>query len=261
MNVLRDQLVQFSAAIRGAESLPHDMIGGLGYPLTSALDIYRNNYRGSLQDALVAAYPVVEQIVGADFFRMLAKNYIEQHPSRSGNLHEYGAVLPDFLATFSPAQSLAYISDVARLDWACHRAYYATDVASFDVSRLQSIPTERYAELIWLCHPACYLLNSPYPLLAIWQAHQPGAEPDFRVDLESGGGAVLVSRNNNGIVVDALSEGAADWLQRIQAGTPMGMATDGTLAAYPVFDLAVTLADLVTKGVLVDCNVGESAYI
>ena len=63
MNAWRDQLVQFSAAIRGAESLPHDMIGGLGYPLTSALDIYRNNYRGSLQDALVAAYPVVEKIV------------------------------------------------------------------------------------------------------------------------------------------------------------------------------------------------------
>lgn len=258
MNVWRDQLVQFSEAICGAESLPHGMTGGLGYPLTGALDIYRNNYRGSLQEALVGAYPVVEQIVGADFFRMLAKNYIEQHPSRSGNLHEYGAVLPDFLATFPPAQSLAYLSDVAKLDWACHRAYFATDVASFDVTRLQAIPAEQYSQLIWLCNPACYLLTSPYPLRTIWQAHQPGAEPDFRVDLDSGGGTVGVCRDNVGVSVNALSEDAADWLQRVRAGTQMGVATDCTLAAYPAFDLAATLADLVAKWMFVDCTVGES---
>ena len=257
MHVWRDELVKFSHAIGGAVSLPHGMAGGQRYPLTSALDIYRNNYRGNLQDALAAAYPLIEQIVGADFFSMLARKFIEQHPSRSGNLHEYGAELADFLATFPPAQSLAYIADVAQLDWACHRAYYASDVAPFDAARLQVISAEQYAELIWLCHPSCHLLSSSYPLLAIWQAHQPGADQDFRVDLDSGGGMVLVWRTNNEVEVNAISAAEGDWLQRIQAGATMGVATDATLVADPDFDLPATLSNLVAQGVLVDFSLAE----
>lgn len=252
MNVWRDELVKFSDAIRGAELSPHGMVGGLHYPLTIALDIYGNNYHGNLQDALAAAFPLVEQIVGADFFRVLARKFIEQHPSRSGNLHEYGAEMPDFIATFPPAQSLTYLADVAMLDWACHRAYYATDAAPFDVARLQMIPAEHYAKLIWQCHPSCYLLSSPYPLLTIWQAHQPGADQDFHVDLDSGGGTVLVYRNNDVVEVRALSAAEGDWLQRIQAGATMGAAADATLADYPDFDLSATLGNFVQQGVLVD---------
>ena len=228
------------------------MTGGVGYSLTSALNIYRNNYSGSLHEALVGAYPVVEQIVGADFFRLLAKNYIEHHPSRSGNLHEYGALLPEFLITFPPAQSLAYLADVARLDWACHRAYYAADIAPFDVARLQVIPVERYAELIWLCHPACAVLNSAYPLLTIWCAHQPGADKNFHVDLDSGGGTLLVYRTNDVVEVSALTAAVSDWLKRIQTGVTMGAAADATLAAYPDFELTHTLGNFVAQGVLVD---------
>lgn len=257
MNAWRDQLVQFSHAIHGAELLPHGMVAGQHYPLTSALDIYRNNYRCNLQDALAAAYPLVEQIVGRDFFRMVARKFIEQHPSRSGSLHEYGAELADFLATFPPAQRLAYIADVTMLDWACHRAYYATDTAPFDATRLQAIPAERYAELIWLCHPSCHILNSPYPLLTIWQAHQPGADQDFHVDLDDGGGTVLVCRHDDVVEVSALSAESGDWLQRIQAGTPMGVVADATLAAYPDFDLPATLTNLVAQGVLVDFSLAE----
>lgn len=252
MNVWRDQLVQFSQAIRGAELSPHGMVGGINYSLTSALGIYGNNYRGNLQDALAAAFPMVEQIVGADFFRVLARKFIGQHPSRSGNLHEYGAEMPDFITTLPPAQSLPYLADVTLLDWACHRAYYAADIAPFDVARLQTIPVERYAELIWLCHPACAVLNSAYPLLAIWRTHQPGADQDFHVDLDSGGGTLLVYRTNDVIEVSALSAAEGDWLQRIQAGATMGAAADATLASCPDFDLTHTLGNFVAQGVLVD---------
>ena len=143
------------------------------------------------------------------------------------------------------------------LDWACHRAYYATDAAPFDVARLQAIPSERYAELIWQCHPSCHVLRSSYPLFTIWQAHQPDADQDFHVDLDDGGGTVLVSRHNDGVEVSALSAESGDWLQRIHTGTPMGVATDATLATYPDFNLSTTLADLVAQGVLVDFRLVE----
>ena len=217
-----------------------------------ALGIYRNNYRGNLHDALAAAYPVTVQIVGTDFFRHLAHKFIGQYPSRSGNLHEYGAELPGFLCTFAAAQSLVYLPDVAALEWACHLAYYAPDACPFDLTRLQQIPVEHYASLTWLFHPASHILYSAYPLAHIWHSHQPDASEDFHIDLASGGGTVLVNRHNDTVEVGALSADEGAWLQRIQTGATLGAATDATVAAYPSFDLSSTLSRFVTQGVLID---------
>jgi len=57
------------------------------YSADTALEVYRNNYRGNLHDALAGAYPVIRQLVGDEFFRYMARKFIEQYPSRSGNLH------------------------------------------------------------------------------------------------------------------------------------------------------------------------------
>ena len=45
-------------------------------------------------------------------------------------------LFPEFLARFPPAASLAYIADVARLEWAVNRALHAPDAAPLDVARL-----------------------------------------------------------------------------------------------------------------------------
>ncbi len=252
MTTWADTLTQFSAVIRTGAGFAPGMAACPRYPVASALGIYRNNYRGNLHDALAAAFPVTVRIVGADFFRHLARKFIGQHPSRSGNLHEYGAELSGFLRTFAPAQSLAYLPDVAALEWACHLAYYAADASPFDIARLQQIPAEHYARLTWFCHPACHVLYSSYPLANIWHAHQPGATGDFHIDLASGGGAVLVSRSDGTVEVNTLPAGEGDWLQRIQTGAALGVTTDAALAAYPDFDLAATLSRFVNRGVLID---------
>ena len=250
--MLRNELKQFSHAIRSQAALPDGMAFCPHYAVASALDIYRNNYRSNLQGALADAYPVTERIVGADFFRMVTRKFVELHPSRSGNLHQYGREMADFLASFSPAQTLPYLPDVARLEWACHLAYYAPDVPTFELARLQHIPANQYADLAWSCHPSTCVMHSPYPLVEIWLAHQPGANEDFNIDLGSGGGTVLVIRHDITVEVHALAADQADWLQRMQAGALMGEATNATVVAHPDFDLTATLSHLMALNVLVD---------
>ena len=86
-----ETLTQFSAVIRtGAEFAP----GALNCPRYDeerGVGVYRNNYRGNLHDTLASEYPVIRQLVGEDFFRLLAKRFIERHSSHSGNLHCYGS--------------------------------------------------------------------------------------------------------------------------------------------------------------------------
>ncbi|MDO9012554.1 MAG: DNA-binding domain-containing protein [Gallionella sp.] len=228
------------------------------YCIETALEVYRNNYRGNLQDALAGAYPVIKQLVGDDFFRFLAKKFIECHPSHSGNLYHYGAELADFLSSFVPAQGLIYLSDVAVLEWACHLAYFATDADTLALDRLADIAPEHYPELILLIHPACQVVRSHYPIIAIWQAHQSDNDGDFHINLDDGGGIALVSRKDDVVKVSKLSGAEADWLQNIQAGNPLGTATESALKHLPGFDLQTALLNLVAQNVLTGFKSGAT---
>ena len=126
-----------------------------------------------------AHIPVVKLLVGDDFFRFLAKRYIEQHPSRSANLHHFGSELAGFIAAFEPAKELVYLADVAALEWACHVAYFADDENALDIDKLAQVTPEQYSDLVLHTHPSCRVVRSRYPVAAIWHAHQPGAPEDF----------------------------------------------------------------------------------
>jgi hypothetical protein len=261
MPALSDDLSDFAHTIvRGNEPSARIDMNYPNYPVAIAVEVYRNNYRGNLHDTLADAYPVIEQLVGKDFFRLMTRKFIEQHPSRSGNLHHYGAEMVDFVASFEAAKGLPYLQDVAVLEWACHRAYFADDAPTLDLVKLAQIPPAQYPDLILHTHPACHLVRSNYPIAAIWHAHQPGASVDFHINLDSGPSNALVSRKDVAVLVSGLAEADAAWLQGIQAGTPLGYATAVTLEHYPDFDLQAALQKLVAQNVFANFNLGETPW-
>ena len=229
------------------------------YSAEVALEVYRNNYRGNLHDALAGAYPVVKQLVGDDFFRFMAVKFITQYPSRNANLHRYGAELAQFSVTFEPAKELVYLPDVARLEWACHQAYFADDGKIPDFNELAQIASAAYADLILHLHPSCHLVHSGYPIVAIWNAHQPGWPDDFHIDLGSGPVDALVSRNNDVVAVTELVPADAAWLLLIQAGATLANATAETLVRHPDFDLRLALHRLVEQNILAGFTLGATS--
>jgi hypothetical protein len=251
--MLNDVLSDFARSIvRGEEPSPRIDSDYRNYSVEIAIEVYRNNYRGNLHDTLTLVYPVIEQLVGRDFFRFMTRNFINQHQSRGGNLHHYGKEMASFIAAFEPAKELAYLSDVATLEWACHSAYFADDGSTLDLGKLAQIPSEQYSELILHTHPSTHVVSSRYPITAIWHAHQLGAPRDFHIDLDSGPCNVLVCRQDDIVRVVELSDANTAWLRNIQAGIPLGTATDSTLEYYADFDLVSTLHKLIQLDVLVD---------
>lgn len=257
--MLFDDLSGFARAIVQGEA-PSSCIDAdyAQYSSAVAIGVYRNNYFGNLHDALAGAYPVIEQLVGRDFFRHLTRSFIRQYGSQSGNLHHYGAQMEDFLATFEPSKDLVYLPNVARLEWACHRAYFAEEATALNLGDLAQIPPERYADLILNLHPACHLLSSRYPISAIWHAHQSDAACDFHIDLDRGGGDVLVTRCDDVVIVVELFQADAAWLQAVQKGASLGVATDAIQARYPSFDLPSLLLMLVANNALTNFNLKEA---
>jgi hypothetical protein len=255
MNAWCDELSRLALGIIRGHEMPGDLLAiNPNYSAATAIGIYRNNYLGNLHDALAGAYPVIEQLVGRDFFRLLARRYIEQHPSRSGNLHHYGAGMAGFIAAFEPAQGLPYLPDVAALEWACHRTYFADEAATIDIVKLAQLSPAQYSGLI--LHTTCHLVRSNYPVSKIWHAHQPGAPGDFHIDLASGPCNALVSRRDDIVRVSELADADASWLQAIQAGIPLGEATAATMECFPDFDLQAVLVDLAAHDALNNFNLG-----
>jgi hypothetical protein len=257
MNNWADTLARFSSVIRTGAEFEHDAILSPNYPVQRGVEVYRNNYRGNLHDTLAGAYPVLRQLVGEEFFRLLAKRFIELHPSRSGNLHRYGSEMAEFLTHFENTLHLSYLPDMARLEWVYHRAYFADDAPRFDLTRLASVPPESYAGLHWQLHPSCTLLATAYPVAAIWQAHQGAANTDFNIDLDSGGDSLLVYRNDLSVDIVRIAPASLHWLEQLQQDIGMGSATETTLAVFPDFDLGTALQHWLAQGVLIDFDIPQ----
>lgn len=247
----------FAAAITQAAPWLADVQAANRYDVRIGLAVYRNNYRGNLHDALAGAYPVIVQLVGAEFFRRLARDFITTYPSRSGNLFDYGEPLGVFLHDYAPTQTLAYLPDVAALEWACHRAYLADDASSLNLAELAAVHPEDYARLHLQLHPACFLIRSTHPVAAIWQAHQSTLAADFSLDLTQRGGAVLVTRQQQHVLIEALADADADWLSAILARQSLGAATEHTQAHYADFNLPAVLLKLAQLDALTGFYLGE----
>ena len=255
---LRDLQAAIGAHVLGARALDPDgpslatHLREDGLRFERRLQIYRNNTYGSLTEALKDSFPVVCQLVDERFFKYAAHEYIERHPPRAPRLAEYGADFAAFLAGFEPARSLAYLPDVARLEWAINEAYQAADAPTLDPARIAAVPQERYAALAFVVHPSCRLVTSPFPVDRIWQAHQPGGDPATPIDLAAGGCRLLVDRRDGEIRFLSLDAPGRAFIEGLVAGRTLQAAYETAAAVDPTFDLVGALGTHLGRGSFTD---------
>jgi hypothetical protein len=244
----------FASALtaRDVDAADVSVFDGAPDRVRARLGLYRGNVQANAIKALSNAYPVVAKLVGDDFFGGLARAFAAATPSTSGDLNEYGEGFADFVATFEPAAELAYLSDVALLDWHVHRAHYAADAGPLDLSKLAALPQERFGELRLALHPACALLESRWPLARLWQIHQHDYDGAFDVDWDAGGGAVLVDRPHWRVRANSTDGAGAAFLRACGAGATLAEALGCAQAADADFALEARLAGWVESRVVVD---------
>ena len=204
-------------------------------------NVYRNNVVVSLVDALATSFPVVQALVGDDFFQAMARQFVQAHPPRTRVMAWYGAELPAFIAGFAPAACLPYLADVARLERARVRAYHAADAEPLPPQALQAAlaDPQQLPQLRLGLDPSLQLLASPFAICDLWAAHQ-GLLTMAKIDPYQAQTALVVG---NGWEVEVLEIPAASaaCIQALQQG-------DSLLAAAnvdPALDLPTTLALLI----------------
>jgi hypothetical protein len=211
------------------------------------LQAYRANAAALAERALAAAYPTVAELVGAETFALMARRHWQQQPPADGDIARWGAALPDAVAADPQLAAEAYLADVARLDWALHRAATAADdVAPPEgVMRLGSEPPSA----LCLCLRAGWaVLASAHPLHAIWAAHQRQGEHRFaavrRAFAEGRAEAVRVRRHGLRARAERIEPPVARFEQALLDRQTLAAAL---AAAAPGFDFEAWLIDTLRR--------------
>lgn len=221
------------------------------------LRAYRANAQELSAQALQAAYPTLQQLLGVENFAHLAQNFWQTHPPERGDLAQWGQGLAAYLAQVPQLQALlaehAYLPDVARVEWALHVAATASD-AALDAQSFQWMASHDPAQLRLQLSPGCALLRSAYPVVAIVQLH------DTRYsDAHAAARETIAKREPQTALIWrqgfrpmlGLSDAAlASLIEASLQGESLAAALDAALAQTPDFDFSAWLADSVQMGLL-----------
>jgi putative DNA-binding protein len=217
--------------------------------------VYRNNVAAGLGKVLQNRFPVIEKIVGEEFFAAMARAFVMEHPPRSPLLATYGDEFAAFIAAFEPARQLPYLADVARLEAARTRSYHAADVAPVGADGFAALDSRVVEKIRIELHPSVEIVRSAYPVVAIW-AMNSGERELAPVDNWHGEDA-LVARPCLEVEVRALPPGGAAFLLALAAGYPLGEAAATALTEDSNFDLTGNIAGLIGSGLVQDVILPE----
>jgi hypothetical protein len=248
MHALHEQQAVFASALAGntaglaTMAKPRSRISTI-----AAAAVYRNNVSEGFRKALALAFPVIERLVGADYFGQLAAEFRRRHPSRSGNLNGIGAAFAGFLRQTFSATEFAYLADVAKLGWACQEVILAAAQRAIPLQSLAAIDPARYPDLGLGVHPAVRFISSSYPVMLVWSSNQPDA-PAQIVDLDAGADHVLVTRRAGGVVLHRLTPACFQLGVALQAGASLGDAVAAAGMESTPSELGTALHKLFTTG-------------
>ncbi|WP_417606069.1 putative DNA-binding domain-containing protein [Oceanimonas baumannii] len=208
-------------------------------------NVYRNNIRASLTEALAAQFPVCRQLVGEDFFNAMAALYIEQSPPATPLLTEYGTTMPAFIAGFAPAASLPYLADMARLELALQQVRHAANAVATDILQALLADPERLAGQSLQLSPACFLLRSSFAVCSLWRAHH-GEGRLNEIDLSIAENALLL---RPGLTVNmiGLNDADSDFMTALMTGLPLSAALERTAQRHADVNPADLLQCLLTN--------------
>jgi uncharacterized protein (UPF0276 family) len=240
----------FAAALfdpRQADPVLARFQGGLAH----GLELYRGNLTATWDKTLSAAYPVLRQLVGDEFFAALARAYGMAHPSVDADLNSFGAHFAEFLDTFEHVAEYPYLSDMARFEWALHRAHFAPDAQQLDASALGALTPGQLEAAHFTLHPACTLLASDWNIAQLWQAHQAGSGVGFPESMAQSSRAI-VARPRWKAELEPLGHAAHAALSVLAAGGSFGAALDAAFALDDDFDVAANLRRWLELALLVE---------
>ncbi len=248
MSSLAERQNRFAAAILDATlPVPAGLFGPDGADHVARFAVYRNNVAVGLIEALRAAFPVVNRLVGDEFFAAMARAHASRCPPSSPVLLAYGGDFPAFVADFAPARALPYLADVASLEWHWLETYHAAEAEPLAIEDLQAVPADRLPGLRLSLHPSARFLSFAHPALTIWNLHRAEDEP-AALEIGDNPEEILLVRPQAHVEATRLPKGALPFFEAVHAGGTIAEAAEAALEEEPGTAIAALLPLLFGAG-------------
>jgi hypothetical protein len=212
-----------------------------GSSVAQRFDVYRNNVAVSLIEALAAKYPLIERLVGAEYFAALAGAFMRERMPAAPRLALYGEGFADFVEAFPPLAAWPYLADVARLEAARLAAYHAADAAALTARDFAAF--DDLAGLRLALHPSLRVVVSRFAVADIVEALEDerdlsGLDPDRAQ-------TVVVARPAQETRIHRAPSGMAQFLNALARGETIA---DAAVAAGADFGATEAFRLLVEAG-------------
>lgn len=226
---------------------PEGVVGPGGRAAGKRYDVYRNNVVVSLTEALASAYPVIQTIVGKEFFDAMAGVHVRKHPPKSPLMIYYGEDFPNFLTKFPPTSHLGYLPDVARVELARRQAYHAVDASPCAPEKLANLDGNKLYDARIVLHPSIRIIRSRYPVFSIWRFNS----TDDKSPIGEAREITMISRAADEVIMQNPTAGTAMFIESLMTD-PLGVAMDKAKGVQSDFDLAGNLTELLSAGLITD---------
>lgn len=242
----------FSAYLRSGDSACLNRVFPQAPDLKVAA-VYRNGFLRSCVDALRASYPVVELLVGEDYFGKLAVGYIEMHPPRRSTFVGYGERFPLYLENRLNAHQLPYLSDFAVLDRAWIAAYFAQDSRLLDEEQLERWQQggNDISEICCELPASAALLTLNYDISSLWLKLKSGSKPSNITRLNPVAQRLLIWRDKmDQINIRVLNTAEFSFLASLRGGSSLITAATSAIEQQSDFPVLGFFSELLDADVL-----------
>lgn len=242
-----------SAAAQTAIADLHGLLQAHDTQTARGLAAYQANGHALAERALRSVYPVIADLIGHDNFAWLARDLWHEHPPHRGELAQWGDALPAFLDGNPQLADAPYLGDVARAEWALHRAASAPDAAP-DLPSFARLAHEDPQGLALTLAPGTAVIASRYPVASLVNAHLHGTP-----SLTEAGQRLREGRAEHALIwragwrprICGIEAPTAALLTALLQGADLPQALDATTqtnGAHSAFDFSAWLTASVTDG-------------
>ncbi|GED21170.1 HvfC/BufC N-terminal domain-containing protein [Halomonas halmophila] len=183
-------------------------------------DVYRNNVRHSLIEALAQTFPHTRTLLGERFFRSVASDHVRRRLPEEPRLRYYGQAFAEALERLSVMQDYRYVVDICRLEHARLSVSHAADAAPLSAELLGQ--AEDPQAVCCMTHPASRLVEGHHDVLCLWHALERGE--DHAPVGAAGDWTWLLIRQGRRVEIHPVNTSTRRLYQTLTTTTPLGEA-------------------------------------
>lgn len=233
----------FVSAIFGQADVGNSVASLVGQP---GFTVYRNTIFKGCIDALVANYPTVEMLVGTQWLRSAATEYVRAQPPGDPRLLMYGQSFPEYVGRLAQMHGLHYLADVAALDRLWLAAHTASDDRALDPDTLAALDPQALGNVRLKPRASTrWAWSAAHPAFTLWKTNREGLA--WSDDTPWNGEGALFTRPEHAVESARVSEGACAFLSACASGLGLEASAHAALQTQPDLDVGATLAMLVSS--------------